>query len=142
MSSSASELAVRGSARYQCDFAAQIAVTQEHARLVKADKSAPGAGGPVPLHVVDFSLGGAGLKSPLFLPRLCKVALTLTAPGCPDAVSVELRIHRVMMLDRSPSYYLGTAFENLTPEQSQAVLQIVSHLKSTGAKLVPELPRG
>jgi hypothetical protein len=142
MSSPTSELAVRGSARYQCGFDAQVSVAQEHARLVKTDKSAPGAGGPAAMTLVDFSLGGAGLRSPLFFPRLCRLVLTFTPPGAADPMSVELRVHRVSMLDRSPSYYLGTAYESLTAEQTQSILQVVQHLKASGAKLVPELPRG
>jgi hypothetical protein len=142
MSSPASDLAVRGSARYQCTIDALIVVAQEHARLVKPDKSAPGAGGPVPVSVVDLSHGGAGIRSPLFLPRLCRLDLTLTLPGRTDPMTLALRVHRVTMLDRSPAYYLGTGFEGLTPEQSEQVSEVVSKLKASGAKLVPELPRG
>jgi hypothetical protein len=142
MSSQASDLAVRGSARYQCAIDGAIAVGDEHSKLVKADKSAPGAGGPVSVRMVDLSHGGAGLRSPLFLPRLCRLSLTLTLPGSIDPITLGVRIHRVTMMDRSPSYYLGTGFEGLTPEQSEAVSLVVAQLKAAGAKLVPELPRG
>ena len=141
MPSPASELAVRGSARYECSLDAQLAVGSEHARLVKPDKSAPGAGGPVRAVVVDLSLGGAGFRSPLFFPRTARVSMTLIPPGKTVAIVAELRVRRVMMLDRAPTYYIGAGFEGLTPEQSQAILEVLAHLKASGAKLVPEVPR-
>jgi len=108
---------------------------------VRPDKSAPGAGGPVSVRAVDVSLGGVGLKSPLFLPRLCRLTLSLVPPGRTERLTLELRVHRVTMLDRAPTYYIGAAFDSVTPEQADAVLTMLNHMKASGATLVPELPR-
>ena len=133
-----SDLAVRGSARYQCGIDALLVVGQEHAKLVRPDKSATGAGGPVSIQVVDISLGGAGLRCALFFPRLCRLSLTLTPPGGSQPITLDLRAHRVTMLDRAPTYYIGAGFEELSAEQTQAVQGILDHLKASGAQLVTE----
>src|SRR5262245_11919122 len=67
--SATSDLVVRGSDRYQCDIPVSLTVAPAHARMIKPDKSAPGAGGPVECRIVDLSSGGAGVRSPLFLPQ-------------------------------------------------------------------------
>ncbi len=141
MRSAASDLVVRGSDRYQCDYAAGLVVAPVHAKIVKPDKSAPGAGGPVDARVVDLSSGGAGVRSPLFYPQGSRLMLRFApAPGA-EPLLVEVRIQRVMMLDRTPNYYLGTAFEGLTPEALEAVSRMLRDLKASGAAAVPEKPR-
>lgn len=140
MSSHATDLAVRGHERYQCELTAQITIAPEHSRLIKVDKSAPGAGGPAGAVIVDVSMGGLGLRCALFVPLTCRLVMSLTLPTGSSA-TLPLRVQRVSMLDRAPTYYLGTAFENLSPEQTQATRAILDHLKATGARLVPEKQR-
>jgi hypothetical protein len=141
MSSHGTDLAVRGQERYQCGFPSLLVVATEHQKLIKLDKSSPGGGGPVPVQVVDLSMGGLGLRSPVFFPLSCRLVITLQATDTEPELSVPLRLQRVMMLDRAPSYYLGTAFETLTPEQTRSIASFVDRLKSSGAALVPEKPR-
>jgi hypothetical protein len=92
---------------------------------------------------VDLSMGGAGLRSPLFFPLTTKLVLTITPPEGlgDDPVQVGLKVQRVIMLDRTPTYYLGTAFEGLTPKQSELISAMLADLKASGALLVPEKPR-
>lgn len=143
MSTSATDLAVRGHERYQCSLPAVLAVGAEHAKLIRLDKSAPGAGGPASVSIVDLSMGGVGIKSPLFFPLTTRLVLHLTPPSgdVTHAIPLNLRVQRVMMLDRSPAYYLGTAFEGLTPQHAAVVSEVLAGLKASGAKLVPEKPR-
>ncbi len=141
MGSAASDLVVRGSDRYQCDLAATIAVAPVHARLIKPDAAAPGGGGPVDVRLVDLSRGGAGVRSPLFFPGGARLTLTLTPPGASSPLCVEVRVQRVMMLDRKPTYYLGTAFEGMTEQNSAIVTAMVQNLKASGAMAVPEKSR-
>ena len=143
MSTNATDLAVRGHERYQCNVPAVLAVHSEHAKLIRLDKSAPGAGGPASVHIVDLSMGGVGLRSPLFFPLSTRLVLHLTPPSgdVSHAIPLSLRVQRVMMLDRSPAYYLGTAFEGLAPEHAAVVSELLDGLRASGAKLVPEKPR-
>ncbi len=143
MSAHTSELAVRGHERYACNIAALVGVGAVHAKIIRVDKSAPGAGGPAMCHIVDLSTGGAGLRSPLFFPLTTSLVLTITPPeglGA-DAVQVAVRVQRVMMLDRAPTYYLGTAFEALPPDKAELISAMLASLKASGAALVPEKPR-
>lgn len=135
------ELAVRGHDRFQCDLNAQISIAPEHARLVRPDKSAPGAGGPISVRAVDMSMGGIGVRSPLFVPQTCKIVLVLQSQALPTGLKVPLRVQRVMMHDHAPTYYLGTALDQASAEQMQSIASVIAHLKSTGATLVPEKPR-
>jgi len=141
MASAASDLVVRGSDRYQCDFASTLAVAPIHARLIKPDAAAPGGGGPVDVRLVDLSRGGAGARSPLFFPSGARLTLTLTPPGGASPLCVEVRVQRVMMLDRKPTYYLGTAFESLSEQNASLVGAMVDQLKASGAIAVSEKPR-
>jgi hypothetical protein len=133
-------LAVRGHDRYQCELSALISISPEHSKLIKVDKSAPGGGGPASAVIVDLSMGGVGLRAALFVPLTCRLVINLAAPGKPEA-PMHVRVQRVSMLDRTPMYYLGTSFENPTPEQIAAVSALLNHLKATGARLVPEKQR-
>lgn len=143
MASHAADLAVRGYERYQCNLISLVRVESEHAKLIRVDKSAPGAGGPATVHIVDLSMGGVGLRSPLFFPLSTKLVLSIHPPEALgiDAVEVGLRVQRVIMLDRTPAYYLGTAYDNLTPKQSELISGMLADLKAAGAPLVPEKPR-
>lgn len=140
MRSAASDLVVRGSDRYQCDLPGSLAVAPAHAKVVRPDKSAPGAGGPVDVRIVDLSSGGAGVSSALFLPQGSRLTLRLTPPAGSPLV-VEVRVQRVMMLDRKPTYYLGTAFEGVPPDSAQVIAALLREFKASGAPTVPEKPR-
>lgn len=141
MRSATSDLVVRGSDRYQCDLPASLTVAPAHARIIKPDKSAPGAGGPVETRIVDLSSGGAGVRSPLFLPQGARLILALPPRPGAEPLPVEVRVQRVMMLDRTPNFYLGTAFDNLSAEATEAVSKLLRDLKASGAQTVPEKPR-
>ena len=141
MSSHGTDLAVRGQVRYQCSLPARLIIAPDHQKLIKLDKSSPGGGGPVPAQVADLSMGGVGLQSPVFFPLSCHLVITLQASDTEPELSISLRLQRVLMLDRVPTYYLGTAFESLNPEQARSIAALVERLKSSGAALVPEKPR-
>jgi hypothetical protein len=138
-----SDLAVRRHERYGCDLAARFAVAATSADAVKLARSAGDGKGWVAGRVVDTSLGGLGLRSGLFFPNGCLLRVHLTIPGGNSAAAFEptVRVQRTTMLDRAPTYYLGTSFEDLTPEQSAQLSALLTYLKESGAPIVTEKSR-
>jgi hypothetical protein len=95
--------------------------------------------------VVDCSLGGVGIQSLIFFPMTCTMRLWFTLPEAPGIkggeIELLLRMQRVAMLDRKPTYYLGGSFEAAAPERDETVARVLGWLKATGAPLVPEKSR-
>lgn len=128
MRAEARELTVRQHERHACDTAADVVLAPESADRVRLSRSAQGKGGGIPVSIIDFSRGGLGLRSTLFLPRLCRVRLRLT--GDPAAEVVALTVRRVRMIERTPTYYLGVSFDS--PEQSARLLARLTDAEPPG----------
>lgn len=76
--------------------------------------------GQIPGRVVDVSPGGVGVRLPIFLPKRTLIRLRAAAPGAAIGPAGEIdeplleticRVQRIDMIDRTPSYELGAAFE-------------------------------
>lgn len=137
-----SDLAVRRHERYVCDFPAQVVVGPASAAAVRLSGSAVAANGAIPARVTDFSIGGLGIQSPVFLPGTCQVQVRLTPadPAIPPFQGI-LRIQRAAMTDRKPTYYLGTSFDPGHPADAETLARLLAWLKQSGAKLMPERAR-
>lgn len=155
--SATSELLVRQHERYTCRLSAKLRVVPEDAPQVSIARSVGDGAGGVNCIVVDCSSGGVGLQSPVFLPRGSKVIVTIssesldssTAGSAADSASTELpstvfkgtlRVQRVSMLDRTPTYYLGTALIKPVGDQSDATAAaalgidaLLQHVRTSGA---------
>jgi hypothetical protein len=110
-------LAVREHERFRSDIGALVAVGPAGEGAVRVARSALGRSGAVDARLVDFSRGGVGLVTRVFLPLGCPVLVRVPgiAPGvCP--AQIAMRIRRAVMQDRRPSYYLGLSFEAPGPE--------------------------
>ena len=116
------ELTVRRHERLECCLSgyAQIAPGSTPAvRLARATAQVEG----IPVVLVDCSAGGLGLRCEAFLPRSCLVRVQASVPtsqaaaGGDRALDVLVRVQRVSMIDRRPTYYLGTSFHDLTAQQ-------------------------
>ncbi len=105
-----SQLAVRSAQRFSCEVAAFLAIAPEHTKLLRLAPLALSAKGLLPAIIADYSSGGLGLRLPLFLPpgSLLRVALGEST----ESPSAIVRVQRVVMADRVPNYYLGTAFKD------------------------------
>jgi hypothetical protein len=137
-----SDLAVRRHERYVCDFPAQVLVGPASTSTVRLSGSAVSASGAIPARITDFSAGGLGIQSPVFLPGTCQLHVRLT-PSDPAIPSFQgtLRIQRAAMTDRKPSYYLGTSFDSAHPADAESLGRMLAWLKQSGAKLMPERAR-
>lgn len=133
-------LAVRQHARHKCDLASLIAVVPAHAESVRFNPSAVDQAGHVRASVQDVSLGGVGLHTSVFIPKRTCVAVTITVAPGEAPIVLQLRIARVIMLDRQPRYYLGTSLANQEDPASLKALELLisaaqrAHAEGTDAR--------
>lgn len=81
-----------------------------------------GRDGRISCVVTDYSAGGLGLRCGVLLPKHCLVRVELfeastggRAAGATPALEVTVRVQRIRMLDRAPTFYLGCAFDGESP---------------------------
>jgi hypothetical protein len=118
MSSEFASLTVRQNRRREIAIAAHIAVTKEHAEIVRLAPGAATRAGWFDATVVDASEGGLGFVSELFVPRGCMVKVDIRNPLNTDEslLVAGMRIKRVQMIDRRPGYLIGGVFESNTDD--------------------------
>lgn len=115
-------------------MAVRVAVAPISAEAVRLAN----AGGAAKTRIVDWSEGGLGLSSDLYLPLTCALRLTFTPPGATGPVTLDTRVQRVAMSDRKPTYYVGTSFDSGNPEQQETVARLLTALRATGAAPIKE----
>lgn len=112
-----SDLTVRRHERFECDLAAEMSVADPCAHQVRLSKQV-GRDGCISAAVIDYSAGGLGLRSGVLLPKQCLLRVVLfegPVGGSQPAMEALVRVQRVRMLDRAPTFYLGCAFEGDSP---------------------------
>ncbi len=120
-------LVIRQHERYTCRLDAQLSVEAAHADKVVYSRAAADADGIVPVTAVDVSSGGMGIETTTFIPRTCVLRVRIGGgeePG--EGVETSVRVQRVLMTDRKPTYYVGTAFVDSGPAHEQRVSQLIS----------------
>lgn len=130
----AEQLVVRQHERHLCRLDCRLRLDDHSvAQVTPARTVGDGAGG-LSAMMVDCSRGGLGLESPVFLPRGSRVRVSV-APGQPGAPRTELlvRVQRVSMMDRKPTYYLGVSFLGTGNEHEYAVEAAVSLAKAASS---------
>lgn len=128
-------LVVREHARQQCRIEATAAISPDSpTRLTLARTIGDGTGG-FACWIVDFSDGGVGVESPVFLPRDAALQLSVKPsaerPGS-EKLSLTGTIRRSAMISRTPAYYLGVAFDQPTTSSIQS-LQKLANLAGAAA---------
>ncbi|MEX2219216.1 MAG: PilZ domain-containing protein [Phycisphaerales bacterium] len=131
------DLSVRQHERHSCDAPVRVYVAQAHAEAVKL--ASIGADGPA-TRIVDYSNGGLGLRSSVYLPLTCMLRLRVgMAAG--GHLEVDVKVQRVVMSDRKPTFYVGTAFETGTPEHQKTVAAVLAALRESSPPAPKEGPR-
>ncbi len=109
---------IRQHERYRCEHEAFAVVPPAYAEQVSlstlVSETRNGLSGAMSVTIIDYSAGGIGLRSNVFIPK--RAMLTVVLPGVAGAqgrgeVRATVRVQRVAMLDRSPTYYLGTSLD-------------------------------
>lgn len=114
---------VRQHTRHACSRPAVLwARGDSAAQVVVARAGVAGAvDGGVAVTVVDVSLGGVGVHSPVFFPRGCCVEVSVEGGG-----RVAVRVLRALMTNRTPRYYLGLGIDGANAEATGAIERLVS----------------
>lgn len=111
MESGQEQLAVRRHNRRECDLPGWVGVGDLHAAQVVFSRAVSENGGAIAARIVDCSEGGLGLHTGVYLPRGVTVVVGFQLGEADPKAEHELhlRIQRSTMVDRSPTYYLGTS---------------------------------
>lgn len=99
---------VRQHERVQCAITALLSVAPEHAQQVRLARSVGDGHGAVRVTITDCSSGGLGISSPVFFPKSCLLRVRIPRDGAP--LDATLRVQRVRMIGREPTFYLGASF--------------------------------
>jgi len=108
MAQTPEQLVVRQHERYLCRLPAKVRVGDGYTDQVSLPRSVGDGAGGVEVVVVDCSGGGLGIETPVLFPRGCRLRVSLT--GGPTPVELAVRVQRVTMQDRRPTYYIGLSF--------------------------------
>jgi hypothetical protein len=129
----AEQLVVRQHERFLCRLAAHLRVAEDMAEQVMIARSVGDGVGAVDAFITDASRGGLGIESTVFFPRGCRVVVRVRAAGPMPVQDLTLRVQRVSMLDRAPTYYLGLSFVSKGLEHEHSVVALLEHARQAAA---------
>ena len=107
------DLTVRQHARYACAFPAQVAIAASCTEKVRLTRAVGSTTTGLAATVIDVSHAGVGLSSTVYLPIGCVLNITINPADDGPPVVVVATIARAIMVDRSPTYQLGTLLESV-----------------------------
>ncbi len=118
-----SDLTVRQFERHETQNAAKLRLHIDPDTQLRFSTNADVEDG-VPATLADLSAGGMGLLTKHFVPKGCFLRVTVET-SCGLTFETRVRIMRVRMTNRGPTYMLGTKFDaecKPTAEQVQALM--------------------
>lgn len=127
-------LVVRHHERFPCDWRASVTLHPSQAGAIVPSKNIRSTDGSIVATVVDCSLGGLGLETRVFLPRNTRLRVkidTAATPSDPSTIrDLNLRVQRIVMIDRTPMYLLGTLFADNQGDEQRLVEELVALARS------------
>lgn len=105
-----SNLTIRQFERREITNAATIRLYPDPEEQVRFAPAADAAQG-VPAQLADLSQGGMGLRTHVYIPRACYLRVRVETT-CGLNFETRVRVQRVRMIDRKPTYMLGTKFDD------------------------------
>lgn len=124
-------LVVRQHQRLQCALASEAVIAPEHVGPIALSPLAADSAGTFHPTVVDISRGGIGLRTKTFFPKQARITVTITDTALEAPITATVKVQRVVMTDRTPTYELGTAFVDPNPALLQAVAAATSRLNAS-----------
>ena len=124
-------LVVRQHERCHCALNSEAAIAPEHAGAIALSPLAADASGTFHPTVVDISRGGIGLRTKTFFPKQARLTVTITDPALEAPISATVKVQRVVMTDRTPTYELGTSFVDPSPALLQAVAAATARINAS-----------
>lgn len=136
MQDAQSNLTVRVYERHDCALPATARVTDDDRSQLRLSGSALNADGVTPVTVIDCSTGGLGLHTTVFFPKCATLEVLVAADpetGRP-AFRAIVRTRRIVMLDHTPKYFVGTSFEDAAAATSPELRALIEHIRALNAQ--------
>ena len=121
-----------------------VRVAEDAAEQVTLARAVGDGSGAIEVFITDASRGGLGIESAVFIPRGCRMKIRIQS-GAGGTIGVgvatgtvhdlTLRVQRVTMLDRKPTYYLGLSFVSKGPEHDLGVGLLLELARQAAAAL-------
>jgi len=130
---SSRDLLVRRTARFDIVLPARVSVAPEHAELVKLSRGSGHKDGWISCNLLDLSAGGAGIVTPVFLPRKVRLRLEVFhtgAEGVDPVLTTGVIVQRVTMTDRRPAYLVGVSFDQSDEASQKSIRRFINELDS------------
>ena len=111
-----SGLIVRSSGRFEKSLPARVRVGMMHFESVQFAKGVADADRWIEVGVVDFAEGGVGFVSNIFFARGLSLEMRIDDLQGAEGESLlvcNLKIQRVQMADRRPTYLIGCSFSDV-----------------------------
>ncbi len=142
MPNNAEQLVVRQHERFHCRLASQLRVAAEVAEQVILARTVGDGSGSLDAFVTDCSRGGLGIESSVFFPRGCRIKVRVKPADAYEGPGPEMvvRVQRVSMLDRTPTYYLGVSFVSKGPEHEASVGILLDMARRAAPSPAPTTP--
>jgi|GEM_PF-3330411 len=125
-------LTVRHDVRRNVALLCELSIAKDHQRAVCLSAKACAADGRITAMIIDASEGGLGVTTSVFIPLRTIVTMSVSFRDSDRAQTTcmaPMRIKRVIMTDRAPTYELGLSF-HCPDEETQE--QIHKFLGSVG----------
>lgn len=134
------QLVVRQHERLQCRLPAHARIAQEHADQVAFARSVGDGSGAIDVFITDCSRGGINIESAVFIPRGCRLRVSLAPDPTSSAPPVELtvRVQRPTMIARAPVYALGASFVGQGEVHEAMVVAMIDAARRAPAKPLPK----
>jgi c-di-GMP-binding flagellar brake protein YcgR len=109
------QLAVRQAQRHDVALRGRFTIAETHASAIRLARNSGLRDGVIEADVVDFSAGGLGLLSHVFVPKRAVLNCKLFLPQS-EALAFECEgtVTRVVMTDRRPMYLIGVTFREMS----------------------------
>jgi len=140
--SSQSGLTTRQFTREQVHLPAEFVVAAQHREQVRFNATSSAKDQhAITARTIDISVGGLGLSAHQFIPRKCEGVLRLFNPE-PSGVGSDgqpihevlfehvVKVRRVDLTGREPTYFIGLAFVDPEPDIDQRVAGVLDNVRT------------
>ena len=109
-------------------------VEEQHAQRISVAIQSPGcAGGEFDATLIDCSEGGLGLRSPVFIPKGCRLVIRIDPGDGGPIFEAVVRVMRAAMVDRGPTYYLGSSLASETAQNDAGMERVFAAARKAEA---------
>jgi hypothetical protein len=128
------DLTARRTQRHDVALRVRLSLMPESSAQVRLTQASGVREGWIDADLVDLASGGAGLLSPVYLPRHALMTIRIAAEhALGKEMDLNARVQRVIMTDRRPMYLIGTSFDALPADQRERLHALLDRFHSENA---------